>query len=42
MFEQAKAGESRAALEWAETLADPLLRTHALLGIVRGIIETRK
>ena len=42
MFEQASAGEARAALEWAETLTDPLVRTHALLGIVRGIIEPKK
>ena len=42
MFEQAKAREARAAPEWAETMADPLLRTNAMLGIVRGIIEPRK
>jgi hypothetical protein len=41
-FEQAKAGEPRAALEWAETHTDPLLRAHALLGVVRGIIEPKQ
>jgi RNA polymerase sigma factor (sigma-70 family) len=40
-FEQAKAGEARAALDWAETLTDPLIRARALLGVVRGIIEPK-
>lgn len=38
-FEQAKAGEPREALKWAEDQSDALLRAHALLGVVRGIIE---
>ncbi len=40
-YEQAKAGEARAAMEWAEAQADPLIRTRSLLGIVRGIIEPK-
>lgn len=38
-FEQSKAGELREALKWAEAQSDTLLRAHALLGVVRGIIE---
>jgi RNA polymerase sigma factor (sigma-70 family) len=38
-FEQAKAGEERDALAWADALTDPLIRANALLGVVRGIIE---
>ncbi len=38
-FFQAKAGEARDAVEWADGQTDPLLRAHALLGAVRGMIE---
>jgi tetratricopeptide (TPR) repeat protein len=40
-FQQAKAGEARDALEWAAAQTAPLLRAHALLGVVRGITERR-
>jgi tetratricopeptide (TPR) repeat protein len=40
-FEQAKAGETRNALEWAEAQTAALLRAHALLGVVRGIIDRK-
>ncbi len=40
-FEQAKAGEARDAQEWAEAQTPALLRTRALLGVVRGIIERK-
>jgi RNA polymerase sigma factor (sigma-70 family) len=38
-FEQARGGEAADALAWAVGRADPLLRAHALLGVVRGIID---
>jgi len=41
-FEQAKAGETRNALEWAGAQTPALLRAHALLGVVRGIIERKR
>jgi tetratricopeptide (TPR) repeat protein len=40
-FEQAKAGETRNALAWAQAQTAPLLRAHAFLGVARGIIERR-
>ena len=40
-FEQARSGESRQALKWAEAQSPTLLRTHALLGVVRGIIDRK-
>jgi hypothetical protein len=40
-FEQARAGEARDALEWADGQTDSLLRAHALLGVVRGMIEPK-
>jgi len=41
-FAQASAGEARDSLKWADGQTDPLLRAHALLGIIRGIIEQTK
>ena len=41
-FRQATAREARDALKWADGQTDPLIRAHALLGIVRGIIEQTK
>jgi hypothetical protein len=38
-FRQAKAGEVQSALDWAQAEGTPLLRAHALLGVVRGMIE---
>ncbi len=38
-FEQAKAGEARDALVWAEGQTDPINRARALLGVVRGMME---
>jgi Sigma-70 region 2 len=40
-FQQAKAGERSDALVWALGQTDPINRAHALLGVVRGMIELR-
>ncbi len=40
-FEQAKAGQTRDALDWATGQADPTNRARALLGVVRGMIEQK-
>jgi RNA polymerase sigma factor (sigma-70 family) len=37
-FHQAKSGDAKSALEWAQAEETALLRAHALLGVVRGMM----